>query len=138
MLLSNCSAWVSVWGFIVLWISVFFVALSKRTELFLNSRFPRVFLVHKIDVCHKQKIPNLTDYLSPWQFSGTILFTFDDMPCIRQGHGQGSKQPQLLPEAEFFSLLWSIKLFQEIKIFTVFYYLYLKLCLMKIINKYNL
>ena len=49
-----------------------------------------------------------------------------------------SRCTQLLPEAEFFSLLWSIKLFQKIKIFTVFYYLYLKLCLMKIINKYKL
>ena len=45
---------------------------------------------------------------------------------------------QLQAEAEFISLLWSIKLFQKIEIFTVFYYLYLKLCLMKIINKYKL
>ena len=45
---------------------------------------------------------------------------------------------QLLVGAEFFSLLWSVKLFQKIKKFTVFLYLYLKLCLMKIINKYKL
>ena len=45
---------------------------------------------------------------------------------------------QLLAGAEFFSLLRSVKLFQKIKKFTVFLYLYLKLCLMKIINKYKL
>ena len=48
-----------------------------------------------------------------------------------------AERPHLLAGAEFFSLLRSVKLFQKIKNFTVFLYLYLKLCLMKIINKFK-
>ena len=72
-----------------------------------------------------------------WEYTESV----PDLLCQQKSAevtSQRWKRTQLLAGAEFFSLLRSVKLFQKIKKFTVFLYLYLKLCLMKIINKYKL